>query len=196
MGYPVSGYYPYAKSDKLITVTLEEDVERLEISFSGDLVEWSGIDVTLPDSYAVERWWFQTEYDAAMEGVEAQPPYLTKTSRIMLCPNSYDTGRQIVIHPDVTYSSETVWEQANKETIEAWAKAISEFAPHSVVRIETANFNACSLDAALAYYNDLFEALDRYGLGWYSNDYINFSDGGRRYVGFTPVKLSKWLLLH
>ncbi len=116
-----------------------------------------------------------------------KPPYLTKTSVVMLCPNSYDTGRQIVINPDVTYSSETIWEQANKETIEAWAKAISEFAPHSVVRIETANFNACSLEAALAYYNDLFEALDRYGLGWYSNDYINFSDSGRGYVGFTPV---------
>lgn len=187
VGYPVSRYYPYAKSDKLITVTLEEDVERLEISFSGDLVEWSGIDVTLPESYAVERWWYQTEYDAALEGAEVKPPYLTKTSRIMLCPNSNDSGRQIVIHPDVTYSSETVWEQANKETIEAWAKTISEFAPHSVVRIETANFNKCSLDAALAYYNDLFEALDRYGLGWYSNDYINFSDGGRGYVGFTPV---------
>ncbi len=187
VGYPVSGYYPYAKSDKLIAVTLEADVKQLKIHYSGDSVEWSGIDVTLPASYAVERWWYQTEYDATLEGVEVKPPYLTKTSVVMLCPNSYDTGRQIVIHPDVTYSSETIWAQSNKETVEAWAKSISEFAPHSVVRIETANFNACSLDAAIAYYNDIFEALDRYGLGWYSNDYINFSDGGRRYVGFTPV---------
>ncbi len=187
VGYPLSGYYPYAQSDKMIAVTLETDVERLEISFSGDLVEWSGMDVTLPDLYAVERWWYQTAYDAALEGVEAQPPSLRKTSVVMLCPNSNDAGRQIVIHPDVTYSSEAILEQSNKEKIDAWAKTISEFAPHSVVRIETANFNACPLDAALAYYDDVFEALDRYGLGWYSNDYINFSDGGRRYVGFRPT---------
>ncbi|HWR24215.1 MAG TPA: cellulase family glycosylhydrolase [Feifaniaceae bacterium] len=186
-GYPLSAFYPYAKSDKLISVTLEFDVDKLEIRFSGDLFEWSGIDVTLPDQYAVERWWFQTSYDAMLEGEETLPPSLERTSVIMLAPNNLDVGRQIVINPDVTYTSESVWAQSSKETIEAWAKSISEFAPHSVVRIETANFNACSLDAALAYYNDVFEVLDRYGLGWYSNDYINFSNSGRRYVGFTPV---------
>ncbi len=187
VGYPLSGYYPYAKSAKLISVTLESDADKLEIRFSGDLFEWSGIDVTLPDTYAVERWWFQTSYDAKLEGVEESPPALKKTSVIMLAPNSWDTGRQIVINPDVTYTSESIWAQSTKQTIDAWAKAVSEFAPHSVVRIESANFNACPLSAALAYYNDVFSALDRYGLGWYSNDYINFSDGGRRYVGFTPV---------
>ncbi len=109
------------------------------------------------------------------------------TSEIMICPNSYGTGRFIVISKDLTYTSETIWQQANKDTIDAWAKTISEFAPHSIVRIENANFNACTLDAALAYYNDVYSALNKYGLGWYSNEYINFSNAGRRYLGFTPV---------
>ena len=187
VGYPVSRYYPFAKSDKLISVTLDRDVQKLEIRFSGDSIEWSGINVILPESYAVKRWWNETDYDANLEGREPEPPELKKTSAIMICPNSYDVGRLIVIHPDVTYSSESVWEQSNKETIEAWAKAISDFAPNSVVRIETANFNAVALDQALAYYQDIFTALDEYGLGWYSNDYINFSNGGRRYLGFKPV---------
>ncbi len=188
VGYPISRYYPFAKSDKLISVTLDHDVQKLEIRYSGDSIEWSGINVILPDSYAVERWWYETGYDAGLEGREAEPPELKKTSVVMLCPNSYDTGRLIVIHPDVTYSSEAVWEQSNKETIESWAKAISEFAPHSVVRIEDANFNAVALDQALAYYKDVYDALSKYGLGWYSNDYINFTNGGRRYLGFKPVK--------
>ena len=188
VGYPISRYYPFAKSDKLISVTLDHDVQKLEIRYSGDSIEWSGINVILPDSYAVERWWYETGYDAGLEGREAEPPELKKTSVVMLCPNSYDTGRLIVIHPDVTYSSEAVWEQSNKETIESWAKAISEFAPHSVVRIEDANFNAVALDQALAYYQDVYDALSKYGLGWYSNDYINFTNGGRRYLGFKPVK--------
>ena len=187
MSYPISRYYPFAKSDKQVSVTLDHDVQKLEIRFSGDSIEWSGINVILPDSYAVERWWSETGYDASLEGREAEPPELKKTSVIMICPNSYDVGRLIVIHPDVTYSSESIWEQSNKETIEAWAKAISEFAPHSVVRIETANFNAVALDQALAYYQDIFTALNEYGLGWYSNDYINFSNAGRRYLGFKPV---------
>ena len=88
----------------------------------------------------------------------------------------------------MTYSSEWALDQSNKDTIEFWAKTVSEFAPHSVVRIETANFNAVALDQALAYYNDIFAALNQYGLGWYSNDYINFTDGGRRYMGVEPVQ--------
>lgn len=187
VGYPVSGYYPFAKSDKLISITLESDVKQLEICYSGDSFEWSGVTVTLPDSYAIPRWWFETDYDAGLEGRDAEPPSQIMTSEIMICPNSYDTGRFIVISKDLTYTSETIWQQANKDTIDAWAKAISEFAPHSIVRIENANFNACSLDAALAYYNDVYSALNQYGLGWYSNEYINFSNAGRRYMGVTPV---------
>lgn len=188
VSYPISKYYPFAKSDKLISVTLDRDVQTLEIRYSGSSFEWSGINVILPDSYAVERWWYETEYDAALEGRAAEPPALKKTSVVMICPNSYDVGRLLVIHPDVTYSSESVWDQSNKETITAWAKTVSEFAPHSVVRIETANFNAVALDQALAYYHDIFTALNQYGLGWYSNDYINFTDGGRRYMGVEPVQ--------
>ena len=187
VGYPVSGYYPFAKSDKLISITLESDVKQLGISYSGDSFEWSGITVTLPDSYAIPRWWFETYYDASLEGRDPEPPSQIMTSEIMICPNSYDTGRFIVINKDLTYASETVWQQANKDTIDAWAKAISEFAPHSIVRIEDANFNACALDAALAYYNDVYSALNQYGLGWYSNEYLNFSNAGRRYLGFSPV---------
>ena len=188
VSYPISKYYPFAKSDKLISVTLDHDVQKLEVRFSGSSFEWSGINVILPDSYAVERWWYETEYDAAQEGRRPEQPALKKTSTIMICPNSYDMGRLLVIHPDVTYSSEWALDQSNKDTIEFWAKTVSEFAPHSVVRIETANFNAVALDQALAYYNDIFAALNQYGLGWYSNDYINFTDGGRRYMGVEPVQ--------
>ena len=62
--YPLSRNYPYAKSDKAISVTLTSDVATLTISYSGKRLEWSGIDVTLPDAYAVERWWIPTAYDA------------------------------------------------------------------------------------------------------------------------------------
>lgn len=105
----------------------------------------------------------------------------------MISPNSYDTGRKIVINPDVTCTSESICAQATRETIEAWAKAVSDYAPNSVVRVERANFNICALKDILAYYDDVFSALNRYGLGWFSNDYINIITGDAMIVGFTPT---------
>lgn len=183
VGYPLSVYYPFAKSDKLISFTLDSDVRKLEISFSGKSLEWSGIYITLPAEYAVKRWYFPTEYDAFLEGSDRnQDPYLRDTSSIMLSPN-VDTGaRHIVINADVSFSSESIWEQANKDTIESWARAISEFAPRSVVRFEDARFGGCPQTAALHYYTDLLSALKKYNLGWYSNDYINIREPGARHT--------------
>ncbi|MEA5013120.1 MAG: cellulase family glycosylhydrolase [Candidatus Limiplasma sp.] len=185
VGYPLSGYYPFAKSDKQITVLLESDADKLEIRYSGSWFDWCGINVTLPEKYAVERWWFPTDYDAMLEGTQHQNPYLKKTSTVMLSPNSEDAGRKITIDPEVTYTSEAVWEQSTKETIDAWAKEIADFAPNAVVRFENANFGGCTQQAALRYYDDLLSALDQYGFGWLSNDYINIVNNGGGYVGAT-----------
>jgi hypothetical protein len=125
-----------------------------------------------------------------LQGTENQTPYLKKTSTVMLSPNSYDQGRKIVINPDVIYTSETIWEQSNKDKIFAWAKAISEFAPGSVARYENANFGGCTQVAAIRYYEDLLAALDEYGLGWFSNDYIEIVNSGAGYVGATLVPYS------
>ncbi len=115
-------------------------------------MEWSGINVILPAQYAVQRWYFQSEYDAFLEGVEPREPYLLDTSTVMISPNTDDGARQIVINADVTYASERLLHQSNKDTIDAWAKTISEFAPGSYVRFKRATFGGCPQTAAIRYY--------------------------------------------
>jgi hypothetical protein len=173
---PLSYFFSYAKSDKLVSVTLASDVESLQVSYSGRWFEWSGIDVTLPDSYAVERWWFSSGYDALLTGTEKLPPTLLDTSTIMIAPNSYDTGSQITINEDITYTSEAIFAQANQQTIEEWAKAIHDFSPILLVRFENAAFGAGGIhDSALQYYVDMLSTFNEYGMSWYSNDYYSIT---------------------
>jgi hypothetical protein len=185
---PLSGYYPYAKSDKRISITLSSDVEKLQIGYGGNWFEWSGIDVTLPTKYAVKRWWFMSGYDSMLSGVEQSRPTLKDTSTILILPNSYDSGRTITINADVTYTTSEIYAQSNKQTIENWAKEMSEFSPDLSVRFESAGFNlGCIHDSALKYYDDLLSTFNDYGFSWFSNDYRSITNADGHYAGVKPV---------
>ena len=107
----------------------------------------------------------------------------------MLSPNSYNSGRIITINPDVTYSTHEIFEQSNKQTIENWAKAMSEFSPNLIVRFESAMFGiGCTHDSALKYYDDLLSTFDKYGFSWYSNDYNDILYANNAYAGIKPVE--------
>lgn len=170
--YQLSGYYPYATSDKKISITLQKDTDQLSLACSGGRLEWSGMDVTLPDSYAVERWYSYSGYDAWLDGDESLAGMsLRTTSRVMLCPNS-NTGHHITIHEDITYSSESIAALSTKETIEAWGQAIRAFTPEALIRFENPYFNAGTTEAsAERYYEDMLSMFDKYDFDWYSNDY-------------------------
>lgn len=169
---PLSRFYPYAKSDKFVSVTLPSDVKNLKIGYDGNWFEWSGIDVTLPAKYAVKRWWFTSGYDAMLNGTEKEGPTLKDTSTIMLSPNSDNVGRTITINPDVTYTTPEIFAQSNKQTIENWAKTMSGYSPNLIVRFECAAFDiGCIHDSALKYYDDMLSVFNKYGFSWFSNDY-------------------------
>lgn len=173
---PLSGYYPYAKSDKCISITFTENIDNLKMEYSGGYWEWSGIDVTLPKKYEVKHWWNTSAYDLFLEGKEAtlsaMSPKLKTTSNIMISPNSYDLGDKITIHSDISYTSNAVSAQANKDTINHWGDVVAGFAPSSLVRCESASFCiGTDLESALSYYGDFLEMCKKNKLGWLSNDY-------------------------
>ncbi len=172
---PFSRFYPYAKSDKCISITLNNDIDQLKVQYLGNYWEWSGIDVTLPKTYEVNRWWSTSTYDLFLQGKEetltAITPILKKTSNIRISPNSYDTGNKISIHSDITYTSNAVVAQANKETINHWGDIIAKFAPSSLVRCEAASFSGTDLKSALSYYEDFLAMCNKKDLGWLANDY-------------------------
>ena len=171
----LSRFYPYATSKKCISIKLSKTVKSLTISYSGDGWQWSGMDVTLPEKYAVKRWWNQSGYDLFLEGkeesLEAMSPKLKDTSNIMICPNA-DQGTVLTIHSDIMFTSDVIVAQANKQTIDQWGETVAAFAPHALVRCEGASFcNGTDLTSALKYYKDFLEMCKRRKLGWLMNDY-------------------------
>ncbi|WP_297210992.1 hypothetical protein [uncultured Flavonifractor sp.] len=171
---PLSRYYLYAKSDKRITVVLEEDMEQVAIRCGGDLwVQWCGMDVELPEEYGIERWWYPSAYDQFLEGGEGPlEKELRLTSNVMISPNSDLTGPITIDAGTVSYTTAHVWHQSNRETVERWGEEIARFAPGSATRIERAAFSlGTEYASALAYYGDVLEMCGQYGLGWFTNDY-------------------------
>ena len=199
-GSPLSRYYPYAKSDKCISVTLAENIDNLKLEYSGDYWEWSGIDVTLPKKYEVMRWWNTSAYDLFLEGKEATlsaiTPKLKATSNIMISPNSDGAGDKIIINSDISYTTNAVLEQANQQTINQWGEIVTKFAPLSLVRCEAATFNTgTDIGSALSYYGDFLDMCKKNKFGWFANDYdavlsyygsefINFKFGGAKSVRY------------
>lgn len=165
---PLSWMYPYAKSEKQVRVVLPTDMDVLRIEYSGNLA-WSGLDVILPDRYAVDRWWFPSDYDAFLVGAEAVTMEKRPTSDIQISPNG--SANRITVHSDVTYTTEEIVEASNQQTIDAWGQAVSAFAPGSVVRVERAAFNiGTQYDSALRYYEDFLAMCETYQLDWLTND--------------------------
>ena len=98
-------------------------------------------------------------------------PKLKETSNIMICPIA-DQGAVLTIHSDITFTSDVIVAQANKQTINQWGETVAAFAPHALVRCEAASFcNGTDLTSALKYYKDFLEMCKRRKLGWLMNDY-------------------------
>lgn len=194
-GAPLSGLYPYATSDCSLTVTVPDDTETLSVSLEnvGDPVfrwcgiRWCGIRIRLPEKYAQERWWFPSPYDDFTGGGsgEVQPPSLRSTSEILISPMGGDDGSiPITLHPEsLSYTTECIADSANCDTALHWGEVISAFAPGSATRIERAAFSiGTDYASALAYYGDVLDMCDEYGLGWFTND-TAFNELFRSWVG-------------
>jgi hypothetical protein len=173
---PLSRYYPYAKSDKCIKITLTETIDNLKFEYGGEYWEWSGMDITLPPKYEVKRWWNTSSYDLFLKGEKATlsaiTPKLKSTSNIMISPNSEESGDKITIHSDISFTTNAVKAESNKETINQWGNKVAEFAPSSLVRCEAATFDTgTDLKSALSYYEDFLKMCRKEKLGWLANDY-------------------------
>lgn len=175
---PLSQYYRFSTSSKKIDVTPTGSSDPVTVSCQNAAAQWCGINVILPEEYAVERWYTYTIFDASQDGnPDAAGSYLTPTSTVMICPNNEDwnnyTGREFVIHEDISYTSEAVFEEATRETIYDHGGSISQAAPDCLVRFEDATFLCGTSQASmLRYYEDILSMMDTYGFDWYSNDYL------------------------
>ena len=160
VGERLSGFYPYAESDKCITVTLKEAADEVVICCTDGVVDLCGIYLTLPEEYARERWYMVQAYDV-VQGLEEETGVVRHmSSGVMLAPNDGQNGRNITIHEDLTYTSEHILEEASADTVNAYAKALNEFDGNCVVRFEHGYFSGAVWSDLKEYYEDFyFEAL-------------------------------------
>ena len=169
-GRPLSSFYPYATSDKKISVTLAETTDEVAISARGADIKWCGMDVILPEEYAVERWYMNSGRDNFFED-EARFLWLA-TSTVMISPSERCETWHITIRDDVTFTTGEVFAEANAETIEHWCAEISDFSPQCIVRYEDACFSLGTTQGSiLRYYEDVLSTFEKYGFDRLSNDY-------------------------
>lgn len=171
-----SSVYPYAESEKKISITLDKDVKVLTLSCSDHCyVTWCGLDVYLPESYQVERWYKSSDLDL-YKGYEEFYWGPKKTSRIMISPNlipdDNEKGYHLTIHENVTFTSDGIVAQSNQETINAWGDAIRKFSPQCGVEVENQTYNSgCTQESMLRYCNDMYGMLHDNGFDFWMSDF-------------------------
>ena len=173
-GEYLSIYYPFAVSDKKISVTLKQAAETLSVGVSENLsVHLCGIEIILPEEYAVEEWYHASTYDVA-SGLAAQVgPYRKMSSVIMISPNEYQGSTKITIHENCSYTTGKIWKESNANTIADWAVAAKKVAGQKkiLIRNEAADFTATQWTSMVRYYRDFFEMCAKNGFSWLSNDW-------------------------
>ncbi len=183
-GSVISGYYPYATSDHLITFTLEKETKEIKIETTGSF-EWSGISILLPEEYAVERWYYYSAYDNMLESGENYKKDSEKllTSEVLISPSSQylmwllgdpdNAGEHVTILKEIGFTSDTVLDESTNESISKWGDIMKSHDAGPVIRFEDDEFNlGTSYESELRYYEDLLTVFDTNGFGWYSNDYV------------------------
>lgn len=183
---PISIYYQYATSEKKISVTLEEKADELVLFCNGFGVAISGIDVYLPEEYAVERWYTATTYDVYMGYEEEAGVTKKSTSRIMISPNEYNYLTNIELSEDMSYKTGKVLEEASEETIEAWGDAISGFDGNCMIRYEGGCFNGAVWEDMSSYYRDLLDMFVENGFSWWSGDWYWMTNDQTKSIAEAP----------
>ena len=183
--YPIdyhrSIFHCYAKTEKCISVTLVQDTDVATLSASGSGLQWSGIDVILPEEYAREYWYFNSSYDAFLGWVDEEGMVIRNDSVITIAPTQDhgvgtlrhdEAGRTITIHDDATYTTDVLWyESSAKSKYEYISSAYTPVGGDPIVRLETPYFTAAAWEDIAAYYADAYGIMNDQNISWLSNDF-------------------------
>ena len=192
-------YNLYAKSEKCVSVTLEKDADEVVLAASGDGVEWSGMDVILPDEYARDYWYYQSSYDVFLGLVDTAGMTIRHDALIIIAPTQIglgiaapkdeEAGRNITIHEDATYTTDVPGMESTPDTMETHISTYVPVSGDPIVRFETAYFAGTVWEDIAEYYTDALDIMARKNISWWSNDFIAItrqilSIGGAEYVEY------------
>ena len=174
VGYKVSHFHPFAQSDKMVEVALTKEVSQIVIEFSAGSLTWSGMNVVLPDEYAVERWRKDSEWDIDL-GILAPEDYhgefyKKRTSTVEICPNIFSddgTGTHFTINSNVSFTSDAVWEKSDRNNIEEFVGAVAAAFPKCSFRME--DIGVAQYEGNADYWNDCADVFQQNKADiWYS----------------------------
>ena len=156
---------PFRSSDKKVSVSLTENTEKVILSVSRGLLSWCGIEVILPETYAVERWWKPSAWDVELGWIteeEASQGWIkkkTSTAQIGSTDNPSVSSYHLTVGEDVTISSD-FFDQSNKEYTELLVKENCESAPNWSARFE--DILVTDMAGALTYWDETLEVFKKY----------------------------------
>jgi hypothetical protein len=164
--------YQYEADSKTIRFRLDRDTEQLRVAFTGSKafsLVWSKIEVTLPEAYAVERYWFSG-------GSDGGPNRITRTdmsSTVTISAESYPDFAQphpITIRQDCTYATDALDHRIDKQTMlsafQNWRKVAAANHINAGLCYEFSIPSELPEAMALAYLDDLLSAFQETGIGW------------------------------
>ena len=129
------------------------------------------MDVTLTEKYAIDQWWYISPYDVFMGYEETDGMVLKHTSRIIISPTEGECSAAITIHDTVSYSTESIRNESNADTIRAWCEAIEAFDGNCIVRIEPTQMVGTIWSNTKQYIQDVTGTLVDFGFSWWSNEF-------------------------
>ncbi len=181
VGYAACYGEQFRASDKKISVALEKDAKELVISSGAGWLFWSGINVILPESYAVERWRRDSQWDVQI-GILAPEDfhmefYKKKTSTIQLGGYWFsedNTATRITIHDNVTYTSDIVSQYSDAKLYDDFCKKFSEIDSRWSVRMD--DINSTDFESSLRYFNDLAEVFQKYNVDVWTSATCNLME--------------------
>lgn len=169
MGYANAYGEQFKKSDKKVTVLLNHDTKEVVLSASTGVFNWCGIEVKLPESYTVSRWWKPSGWDVELglitEEEVSQGWTMKPTSSVKIGSFTKDWdggGLNITIKDDVTFTSDHFYSISNKETTEQMVKEVCENFPKWSCRFE--DILVTDMTGALNYWDETLEIFQRYNI--------------------------------
>jgi hypothetical protein len=171
-GFAMAYGEQFRSSDKKISVKLKEKANEVTLSVSKGGLNWCGIEVVLPETYTVEKWRKDSDWDIelgliAPEDAHRGEFYKKPTSTVQIGSTSNDEwisdiGFHITINDDVTFTSDSWYEKSDKKQTEKKVKDVCENFPIWSCRFE--DVLVTDMAGALNYWDDTMEIFQRYNV--------------------------------
>lgn len=155
----------FKSSDKKVSVSLTANTQKVVLSVSRGFLSWCGIEVVLPETYTVERWWQPSGWDVELGWIteeEVSQGWIkkkTSTAQIGSTDNPSVLSYHLTVGEDVTISS-NFFGQANKEFTELLVKENCESAPNWSARFE--DILVTDMAGALNYWDETLDVFKKY----------------------------------